>query len=88
MSREEWRALYGKARAAYAAVRQMRKDGELQEYERPGWCGEAADACPGYTFSRLTGDYLGLMEFGILGSRRSVHYLRMCHLKDRVRLPA
>lgn len=85
MNRADYQAAYRNARAVYRFFSAVRDCFDPRE-PLPAFLVSAADACPGYEFTRLNGDVLGFSPFRLnLQSRR---IFRLRHLCRRARLPA
>lgn len=84
MNRAEYRAAYRNARAVYRFFSAVRDCFDPRK-PLPAFLASAADACPGYEFTRLNGDVLGFAPFRRNLNNRRIFRLR--HLRKRARLP-
>lgn len=85
MNRDDYRAAYRSARAAYRFFSAVRDCFDPRK-PLPAFLTSAADACPGYEFTRLHGDLLGFPPYR--GTPPHRRMFRLPHLRQRARLPA
>lgn len=84
MNRADYRQAYRSARAVYRFYGAVRAPFDAAG-RLPEFLIDAADACPGFEFTRLHGDILGAWTFRGTGSTGRL--FRLPHLRQRACLP-
>lgn len=85
MNRADYRQAYRSARACYRFFHAVRASFDAAG-RLPEFLTDAADACPGYEFTRLHGDLLSFAPYR--GTPPHRRMFRLPHLRKRARLPA
>lgn len=83
MNRADYRQAYRSARAVYRFYGAVRAPFDAAN-RLPEFLTDAADACPGFEFTRLTGDVLGFAPYRSAAHNRRL--FRLPHLRQRARL--
>lgn len=84
MNRADYRQAYRSARAVYRFFGAVRAPFDAAG-RLPAFLIDAADACPGFEFTRLHGDVLGFAPYREAPPHRRM--IRLPHLRKRARLP-